>query len=286
MKIDQLVQKVQERGPICVGLDTKLDYIPEFMRAQTSDISEQLFQFNKLIIDATADVTAIFKVQIAYYEAYGIAGMQAYRRTIAYIKEKGQLTMGDVKRSDIASTAEMYAKAHFTGDFAVDFITLNPYMGFDTLDPYLPYIESGEHGIFVLVRTSNPGAHDLETQKMEDGRFFYQHVGDGLQKIAERYIGESGYSSIGVVFGGTQSDDIQEIRSRYHNLFFLIPGYGAQGGLASDIRQYLKDGNGGVVNSSRGIITAFRDVEDSEAAVKRCAYEAVLRMREELGFVG
>lgn len=286
MKMDELYRRVQEKGPVCVGLDTKLDYIPEFMREQITDISDQLFQFNKLIIDATADVAAVFKVQIAYYEAYGMSGMQAYRRTLQYLREREQLIIADVKRSDIASTAQMYAKAHFEGDFAADFITLNPYMGFDSLDPYLPYLQSGKHGVFVLVRTSNPGAHDLQTKKMEDGRLFYQHVADGLQEIAERFVGESGYSSLGLVFGGTQSDDIPEIRSKYNNLFFLIPGYGAQGGTASDIRQYLLEGNGGIVNSSRGIITAFRDVEDSEQAVKRCAYEAAVKMREELGFVG
>lgn len=286
MKMDELYRRVQEKGPVCVGLDTKLDYIPEFMREQITDISDQLFQFNKLIIDATADVAAVFKVQIAYYEAYGMSGMQAYRRTLQYLREREQLIIADVKRSDIASTAQMYAKAHFEGDFAADFITLNPYMGFDSLDPYLPYLQSGKHGVFVLVRTSNPGAHDLQTKKMEDGRLFYQHVADGLQEIAERFVGESGYSSLGLVFGGTQSDDIPEIRSKYKNLFFLIPGYGAQGGTASDIRQYLLEGNGGIVNSSRGIITAFRDVEDSEQAVKRCAYEAAVKMREELGFVG
>ncbi|MDI9503010.1 MAG: orotidine-5'-phosphate decarboxylase [Peptoniphilaceae bacterium] len=284
MIMDRLYHRVGEVGPVCVGLDTKVEYIPEFMRAQTADLSEQIFLFNRSIIDATKDVAAVFKVQIAFYEAYGLAGMKAYMRTVRYLKEKDCLVIGDVKRGDISSTAQMYAKAHFEGDFAVDFVTLNPYMGFDTLDAYRPYLKSGKHGVFVLVRTSNPGAADLQGLPMEDGAALYTHVADGLQTIAQEYIGASGYSALGVVFGGTQKDAVEKIRARYSDLFFLIPGYGAQGGTGADVRRYLKDGNGGVVNSSRGIITAFRDVEDSEEAVQRCAYEACIQMREELGF--
>lgn len=284
MIIDRLHERVQNVGPICVGLDTKLEYIPEFMREQTPDTAEQLFQFNRQIIDATKDVAAIFKVQIAFYEAYGISGMKAYARTVAYLKEQGCMIIGDIKRGDISSTAQMYAKAHFEGDFAVDFVTLNPYMGFDTLDAYLPYLEKGEHGVFVLVRTSNPGAADLQSIQNANGTPLYLQVGDGLQEIAQNYIGECGYSSLGVVFGGTQKDDVEAIRERYHDLYFLIPGYGAQGGTGADARRYLRNGDGGIVNSSRGIITAYRDIEDSAEAVRRYAYEACLKMREELGF--
>lgn len=284
MIIDRLYERVGEVGPVCVGLDTKTEYIPEFMREQTPDLSEQLFQFNRNIIDATKEVAAIFKVQIAFYEAYGLPGMKAYARTVAYLKERGCLVIGDIKRGDISSTADMYAKAHFTGDFAVDFVTLNPYMGFDTLDAYRPYLKSGKHGVFALVRTSNPGAGDLQNLKVEDGEPLYTHVADGLQEIAQDYLGESGYSALGVVFGGTQKDDVEHIRERYRDLFFLIPGYGAQGGTGADAKRYLQDGNGGIVNSSRGIITAYRDIEDSQEAVQRYAYEACVKMREELGF--
>lgn len=286
MLIDRLYARVAERGPVCVGLDTKLDYLPEFMRASASDPSEPLFAFNRLIIDATADIAAVFKLQIAFYEAYGTAGMQAYKRTIRYLRDKDQIIIGDVKRGDIASTADMYAKAHFEGDFATDFITVNPYMGMDTLQAYLPYVKTGKHGLFVLVRTSNPGAKDIEMLVTEDGRRVYEHVGDGIAAIAREYIGESGYSPIGMVFGGTQTEEIESIREHYKDLFFLIPGYGAQGAAAADVRSYLQEGNGGIVNSSRGIITAFRDVEDSADAVQRCAREAALAMREELGFAG
>lgn len=280
MIIDALYKRVEERGPVCVGLDTKLDYIPDFIQGSTG---ERLYLFNKMIIDATCEVAAIFKLQIAYYEAYGIEGMTAYKNTIAYLREKEQLIIGDVKRGDIAQTAGMYAKAHFEGDFAVDFITLNPYMGFDTIEPYLPYVKTGEKGLFILCRTSNPGAEDLQSL-VTDGKMLYETVAEGVEKIAQEIMGECGYSNIGLVFGGTQSEDIEKIRERYQSLYFLIPGYGAQGAQAADARKYLKDGNGGIVNSSRGIITAFRDVEDSEKAIRTCSYDAARAMREDLGF--
>lgn len=280
MIIDALYKRVEERGPVCVGLDTKLDYIPDFIQGSTG---ERLYLFNKMIIDATCAVAAIFKLQIAYYEAYGIEGMTAYKNTIAYLREKEQLVIGDVKRGDIAQTAGMYAKAHFEGDFAVDFITLNPYMGFDTIEPYLPYVKTGEKGLFILCRTSNSGAEDLQSL-VTDGKMLYETVAEGVEKIAQESMGECGYSNIGLVFGGTQSEDIEKIRERYQSLYFLIPGYGAQGAQATDVRKYLKDGNGGIVNSSRGIITAFRDVEDSENAIRTCSYDAVRAMREDLGF--
>lgn len=280
MIIDALYKRVEERGPVCVGLDTKLDYIPDFIQGSTG---ERLYRFNKMIIDATCEVAAIFKLQIAYYEAYGIEGMTAYKNTIAYLREKEQLIIGDVKRGDIAQTAGMYAKAHFEGDFAVDFITLNPYMGFDTIEPYLPYVKTGEKGLFILCRTSNPGAEDLQSL-VTDGKMLYETVAEGVEKIAQEIMGECGYSNIGLVFGGTQSEDIEKIRERYQSLYFLIPGYGAQGAHAADVRKYLKDGNGGIVNSSRGIITAFRDVEDSEKAIRTCSYDAARAMREDLGF--
>lgn len=280
MIIDALYKRVEERGPVCVGLDTKLDYIPDFIQGSTG---ERLYRFNKIIIDATCEVAAIFKLQIAYYEAYGIEGMTAYKNTIAYLREKEQLIIGDVKRGDIAQTAGMYAKAHFEGDFAVDFITLNPYMGFDTIEPYLPYVKTGEKGLFILCRTSNPGAENLQSL-VTDGKMLYETVAEGVEKIAQESMGECGYSNIGLVFGGTQSEDIEKIRERYQSLYFLIPGYGAQGAQAADVRKYLKDGNGGIVNSSRGIITAFRDVEDSENAIRTCSYDAARAMREDLGF--
>lgn len=277
--IDKLYKEVEEKSFVCVGLDTSLDYIPEDKRS--GNISDDLYNFNKEIIDSTQDLVAIYKVQIAYYEAYGLEGMKAYSRTLAYFREKGLLSIGDIKRGDIASTADMYAKGHFTGDFEVDFITLNPYMGFDSVEPYLPYLESGEKGVFVLLRTSNPGSKDIECLQTDGEEVFYK-VGDGLEKLGQDLRGESGYSSLGFVVGGTHPDEGAEIRSRYEDTFFLIPGYGHQGASAEDIRKYMNNFNGGVVNSSRGIIKNHMNFEDGSSKIGDYARKAVEDMRRDI----
>lgn len=154
MIIDRLYEAVKEKGFVCVGLDSHLDYIPNYIKEKHEKISDIIFEYNKTIIDATSDIVAIYKPQIAYYEANGLEGLIAYQRTLRYLKEKGLLSIGDVKRGDIASTAKEYAKAHFKGEFEADFITLNPYMGMDSITPYLDYLKTGEKGVFVLLRAS------------------------------------------------------------------------------------------------------------------------------------
>lgn len=285
MIIDRLFNEVQKKGNVCVGLDIHLDYIPKSMKDKYSNISEIIFQFNKKIIDCTHDIVAIYKIQIAYYEAYGIEGLLAYKKTTEYLRQIDALSIGDVKRGDISATAQMYAKAHFEGDFETDFITLNPYMGFDSITPYLPYLESGEKGIFVLLRTSNPGAKDIEYLDV-DGESLYYHIGDKLEDMGENYIGKCGYSAIGAVVGGTHTDEAVEIRNRYKNMYFLIPGYGAQGARGEDVSLYLKDGNGGVVNSSRGIIKEYMKYEDGEEKFEEYTRRTVLSMREDIGYEG
>lgn len=285
MIIDRLYNEVQKKGNVCVGLDTKLDYIPTWMKEKYMDVDEIIFQFNKTIIDSTNDAAAIFKLQIAFYEAYGIKGLLGYKKTLEYLRHLGVLTIGDVKRGDISSTAEMYARAHFEGDFEADFITLNPYMGFDSITPYFKYLDTGNKGIFVLLRTSNPGAKDIEYLDI-NGQSLYYHVGQKLEEMGKKYIGSSGYSLIGAVVGGTHTEEAIEIRKRYNNMFFLIPGYGAQGATGEDVRLYLNKGNGGIVNSSRGIITAHKKYEDGPEYVGKYAREAVLNMREDIGFEG
>lgn len=277
--IDRLYQNVRDKSFVCVGLDTSLGYIPQTKR--TSSIKDDLFNFNKEIIDSTHDICSIYKVQIAYYEAFGIEGIEAYAKTVKYLKDKDLLSIGDIKRGDISSTAQMYAKAHFESDFEVDFITINPYMGFDSVTPYFPYLESGDKGIFVLLRTSNPGSKDIECLEYKSESLYY-HVGEGLAKLGEDFIGESGYSSLGFVVGGTHSYEAKEIRDRFKNSFFLIPGYGHQGASAEDIRTYLNDFNGGVVNSSRGIIKNYMNFADGQEKVGHYAREAVLAMREDI----
>jgi orotidine-5'-phosphate decarboxylase len=259
-----------------------LSYLPEGFLNKYESASEALFQFNKRIIDATLDVSACFKVQIAYYEAYGLQGMKAYSDTLKYIRENGALAIADIKRGDIAKTAEMYAKAHFTGEFESDFVTLSPYMGLDSIEPYLPYMKNNEKGAFVLVRTSNPGAEDIEYIETKDNKRVYNVVGEKVQNLGEQCLGECGYSSIGGVVGCTHADEAVELRKTLNKMFFLIPGYGAQGGKAEDVALYLKDGNGGVVNNSRGILLAYKKVENGEAQFELHSREAAIKMRDEI----
>ncbi|MBU5485384.1 orotidine-5'-phosphate decarboxylase [Clostridium sp. MSJ-11] len=258
MIIDRLYESVDKRGHVCVGLDTSIDYLPEEFINKCGSQGEAIFRFNQRVIDATSDVAACFKVQIAYYEALGLEGLMAYKKTLEYIRSLNILVISDIKRGDIADTAKMYAKAHFEGDFQTDFITLNPYMGMDSIEPYLPYLKNKEKGLFVLVRTSNEGAKDIEYLNVNNNEKVYEAVGEKVNILGKEYMGESGYSSIGGVVGCTHVDEALSIRSKLNNTFFLIPGYGAQGGRAEDVALYLKNGNGGVVNSSRGILLAYK----------------------------
>ncbi|WP_281703687.1 orotidine-5'-phosphate decarboxylase [Parvimonas micra] len=281
MIIDRLYEAVKEKGFVCVGLDSHLDYIPNYIKEKHEKLSDVIFEYNKTIIDATSDIVAIYKPQIAYYEANGLEGLIAYQRTLRYLKEKGLLSIGDVKRGDIASTAKEYAKAHFKGEFEADFITLNPYMGMDSITPYLDYLKTGEKGVFVLLRTSNEGAKDIECLDY-NGEALYFQVGDELKKFADELTSECGYSPLGFVVGATHSEEAKKIRERYKNIFFLLPGYGAQGAKAEDIRTYLNDFNGGVVNSSRGIIKYYQKFEDGEERFAHYTREAVLNMRKDI----
>ena len=271
--MDKLYDAVKARGPVCVGLDTDFSYLPEGFADTALTAGENIVRFNKALIDATKAVAGCFKVQIAYYESLGLDGLKAYKETLDLVKAAGVPVIADVKRGDIAKTAEMYAKAHFDGDFEADFMTLAPYMGLDSIKPYMPYIENKGKGVFVLVRTSNPGAVDFEYEKLADGRHVYDMVGDKIYEMGKGCMGERGFSSLGMVIGGTHIEEATEIRNRYADSFFLIPGYGAQGGKAEDIAQYLTQGNGGVVNSSRGILLAWKKqpgVKFDEAAYNEC----------------
>lgn len=276
--IDKLYERVEERGVVCLGLDTDASYIPQHILSGKS-LDEAIFQFNKEIIDATLDVVACYKVQIAYYEALGLAGLIAYKNTLQYLREKDAIIIADIKRGDIAATASQYAKAHFTGDFEADFITLSPYMGMDSIEPYMPYMESGKKGVFVLVRTSNKGAEDFENLDIEGGKKLYNEVADKITEAGQTVKGRYGYTAIGGVIGCTHVEEGKEIRNRYSNMFFLIPGYGAQGGTAKDVALYLKNGNGGVVNSSRGILLAYKK-ENKELEYSECARNEAINMRD------
>jgi orotidine-5'-phosphate decarboxylase len=279
--IDRLYEEVNKKGSICLGLDTDISYIPDKLKKKYDSVSELLFQFNRTVIDETLDLVPIYKVQIAFYEAYGIEGMKAYRDTLRYIRNNKSMVIGDVKRGDISSTGKMYAKAHFSGDFECDFITVNPYMGMDSIEPYLEYVQEANKGLFVLLRTSNKGAEDIQYLNVK-GYKVYNWVGDKIKEIAGNYMGRCGYSSVGVVVGATHTDEGANLRKRYENMFFLIPGYGAQGGKGREAALYLKNGNGGIVNSSRGIIADYKNYEDGEERFEYYVRQAVLLMKEDI----
>lgn len=282
MIIDKLYARVAEKGHVCVGLDTDYSYLPAQFAAQFSNLSDALFEFNKRIIEATLDYAACYKVQIAYYESFGMAGLMAYKRTLEHLRQRDAIIIADIKRGDIAKTAEMYAKAHFTGDFEADFITLNPYMGMDTLTPFLPYFKEQNKGAFVLIRTSNPGAQDIEYINTTDNRHVYNVVGEKINTLGKEFIGECGFSAIGGVMGCTHADEAKEVRESLDSTFFLIPGYGAQGGKAEDIALYLKEGNGGVVNASRSILLAYKKVENGESNFDEHSRNEALKMRNDI----
>lgn len=282
MNIDKLYNNIAKNGVVCLGLDTSTAYIPESFAKTFNNAGDALFNFNKKIIDATHDVVACYKVQIAYYEALGLEGLAAYSKTLKYIKSVGQLAIADIKRGDIKETASMYSKAHFSGDFEADFITLNPYMGMDTLEPFEPYLANGK-GCFVLMRTSNAGAKDIQYLNTDENRRVYEIVGQKLQAFGEKYMGASGYSSVGAVMGATNIEEGKALRAMLNTTFLLIPGFGAQGGRAEDVAMYLQDGNGGTANSSRAILTRYTKHEDGAERFDHYAREEAIAMRDAIG---
>ena len=262
--MDRLFKNVTSKGPVCIGLDTAMEYIPSLERRNASSLSEAVLSFNRAIIDSTFEAAACYKVQIAYYEELGLNGLSAYAQTLKYIRAKGGLVIADIKRGDIADTAERYAKAHFDGEFEADFVTLSPYMGMDSIEPWLEYAKSKGKGAFVLMRTSNKGRLDFQQlevmpeEKPSEKKFLYRVVAEKLSALAAEYQGKHGYGAFGAVVGCTEREEAAEIRKAYPKLFFLIPGYGAQGGSADDAALLLRRGNGGVVNASRSILKAWK----------------------------
>lgn len=270
----QILQELAaERGPLCVGLDTDPSYLPESVIKAVGSAEEAVLAYNKEIIRRIAsDKSACCcKVQIAYYEAMGLKGMKVYAETLKAVRNSGLIAISDIKRGDIAATADAYARAHFSGDFETDIITINPYMGFDTLRPFTNYAapDKGGKGAFVLLCTSNPGMTDIEHQELKSGGLLLEKVGNEIASINSEYksnYAEQTCGPIGAVVGATQEKDARALRDKYPETFFLIPGYGAQGG-AAKIAATLLDRCGGTVNSSRGILYAWK--KDAELAEKR-----------------
>jgi len=286
INMDALYEAVAERGPVCVGLDTAIEYIPQRELARADTDQAALFGFNRAIIDATIDVCACYKVQIAYYEALGLAGLQVYAETLQYARGRGTLVVADIKRCDIADTAARYAKAHFEGDFEADFVTLSPYMGMDSIEPWLDQVRNRGKGAFVLMRTSNRGRRDFQERMLADGGRLHEAIGDRLDELAGQYHGDRGYGAIGAVVGCTEPDEAASIRERRSGLFFLIPGYGAQGGGGAEAALLLRGGNGGIVNASRSILRAWTGRADGQqadfAVVAESARSTVTTMRDDI----
>ena len=272
MITDALIERiVGMKNPTCVGLDTSFDYLPDEMRAGVKDFAgaaERIFDFNKTLIDRLYDVVPSVKVQIAYYEMYGAPGLKAFEETLRYAAEKGLIVIADAKRNDIGSTAACYSSA-FLGEtnvegnalraFPADFLTVNAYPGTDGIAPFVDDCKKRDRGIFVLVKTSNPSSGELQNKLLADGTPVYEYMGALVEKWGEGTEGKYGYSAVGAVVGATHPEEAARLRKLLPHTFFLIPGYGAQGGNAQMLKCcFGADGLGGVVNNSRGILCAYR----------------------------
>ena len=274
--IDLLIEKIEKtENPTVVGLDPRLEYIPVHLKKEAFDlygktpkaVSRAFFEFNKAIIDAVWDIVPAVKPQIAMYEQYGVEGIQAYIDTINYAKSKKLIVIGDIKRSDITSTAESYSHGHIGRVsiedkeytiFNQDFITLNPYLGYDSIEPYIKDCKKYNRGLFILVKTSNPNSGQIQDLDI-GGEKIYERVGKLVSEWGEDLIGERGYSSICAVVGATHPEQGAKLRGLMPHTFFLVPGYGAQGASALDLKGcFDKNGLGAIVNSSRGIIAAYK----------------------------
>ena len=286
--IDKLIQNIKRTGaPIVVGLDPMLKYIPEHLQKKAfaeygetmKGAAEAVWAFNKEIVDHICDLVPAVKPQIAMYEQFGIEGLLVYKRTVDYCREKGLVVIGDVKRGDIGSTSEAYAVGHLGGvqvgssfcrGFDEDFITVNPYLGSDGVKPFIKVCQEEKKGIFVLVKTSNPSSGEFQDRTVRDemspgaggpesaGRPLYEIVGEKVAEWGADCMG-SAYSNVGAVVGATYPEQGKVLRSLMPKAFILVPGYGAQGGKGADLVHFFnQDGLGAIVNSSRGIIAAYR----------------------------
>lgn len=302
--IDKLIEKIKETGnPTVMGLDPRYEMLPKCVTEKYSltleDVSSAIIEYNKALIDATYDIIPAIKPQIAFYEMFGIYGMQAFKETCSYAKQKGMIVIADIKRGDIGSTAQGYSNAYLgktkIGDieesiYDIDFITVNPYMGTDCVKPFIDDCKKYNKGLFILVKTSNPSSGELQDLKLEDGQEVYKRVANLVENWGADLRGENGYSSIAAVVGATYPKQLQELRNIAPHTFFLIPGYGAQGGKPEDIALgFDKNKLGGIVNASRSLMCAYKsdrwkDEFKEEDYAKATRAEAI-RMRDELNSV-
>ena len=227
---DNLVQKIKiMNNPTVMGLDPRYEKIPEFIRNQYQDKIDAIFEYNKRLIDCVADIIPAIKPQIAFYEVFGEKGLECFRKTCRYAKEKEMIVIADIKRGDIGSTAEAYSESYLRNKFYdIDFVTVNPYLGTDGIKPFIDDCLKENKGIFVLVKTSNKSSGELQDLELKDGRKVYEAVADLVNTWGEGTEGESGYGVVGSVVGATYKEELDILRKRMKNSFFLVPGYGAQ----------------------------------------------------------
>ena len=312
---DRLVEAIKAKGnPVCVGLDPRLSQIPEHIKVEaiqkTNDgfegAAQAFLEFNKGIIDAVADLVPCVKPQIAFYEQYGSYGFRAFEQTCKYAEDKGLMVIADVKRNDISSTAEAYANAYLgevevfdesLPGMNVDAVTVTPYLGYDGIKPFVKVCRAFGKGVFVLLKTSNPSSGDLQDQWLDEkvsegfgsgGRMKnYELMAHLIESWGADEVGEFGYSSVGAVVGATYPKQAAELRALMPHTFFLVPGYGVQGGFADDVKPcFNADGLGAIVNSSRGIIFAYEQAEYAKSypprAYDQAARAATLAMIQDL----
>ena len=281
MAFDRLIEKIVEmQNPTVAGLDPKLAFIPDFIKEEAyakygktlEGAAEALLVYNKALIDALCDIVPAVKPQAAYYEMYGWQGVKALAETIEYAKSKGMFVITDGKRNDIGTTMEAYATAHLgltdiEGDsvtaFGADALTVNGYLGSDGITPVINVSKKMDTGMFVLVKTSNPSSGELQNLKLDSDETIYLHMGNLCEQWGEELMGNYGYSGVGAVVGATYPEQLTELRKALPHTFFLVPGYGAQGGTADDIAgAFDSNGLGAIVNSSRGIMCAWQKEEN------------------------
>lgn len=298
--IDRLIEQiVKTQNPTVAGLDPKLDYVPEFLKAQAFEkygatlkgAAKALLNFNKGLIDELCDIVPAIKPQCAYYEMYGYHGVKTLYKTIEYAKKRGMMAITDGKRNDIGTTMEAYAVAHLgrlelEGDmvepFGADALTVNGYLGSDGIRPLLAVCKEYDKGIFVLVKTSNPSSGELQ-DRLIDGKTVYETMGAMCESWGEELRGKYGYSAVGAVVGATYPKQLSELREKMPHTFFLVPGYGAQGGGAADVAGgFDANGLGAIINSSRGIMCAYKKEGCAETDYAKAARREALRMKEDI----
>ena len=307
MSLDRMIENiVKMQNPTVAGLDPKLSFIPSYIKEEAfakygktlEGAATALLEYNKGLIDELCDIVPAVKPQAAYYEMYGWQGVKTLVETIAYAKSKGMFVITDGKRNDIGTTMEAYATAHLgttevAGEsidaFGADSLTVNGYLGTDGIKPLANICDKKDKGIFVLVKTSNPSSGELQDMKLDTDDTVYEHMGRMCEGWGEELMGKYGYSAVGAVVGATYPEQLKEMRAKLSHTFFLVPGYGAQGGGAEDVKYaFDENGLGAIINSSRGIMCAWKNqdgmTEDDFAAAAR---NEAIRMRDEiLGTIG